>query len=105
MRPPGAPVPPMGTMSMAGDTLGCTLLLDPILLLESGGDAVRVPLVIGTMYSHVVPRDSHRPHAGRPRSHFVFEVVHAEQDFCRKLGAGPGVHRLLCRINDDSAVH
>ena len=63
---------------------------------------VWTPRVMGTMYSHCEPRCSHLLHVGRCKSHFVLEVVHCRQDFCRKLGAGPGVHRLACRINEDS---
>lgn len=104
-KPSDASAPLMGTMSRPEDTLGCPLLLGIVLLLRSGRDVLCVPLVIGMMYSHAVPRDSHLPHLGRPRSHFVFELVHEEQDFWRKLGAGPGEHRLLCRINDDSVSY
>lgn len=55
------------------------------------------------MYSHRVSRCSHLEHFGRRKSHLVFELVHNRQLFCRKLGAGPGVHFLECRTSDDSA--
>jgi len=60
------------------------------------------PLVKGTKYSHVAFLCWHLEQVGQCRSHLVLEIVHALQLFWRRLGAGSSVHRVACRISEDS---